>query len=938
MSSDSLHEPLNYIRLPTHSNHYVTIPLPIKISLTKLYPFFAKHPKQTFDAFSSLMHSNNKTEAINLLNHSLLDPNSSCSVAQTHAQSILSLINNSSVITTPKTALENTILGHHHLQQHKPDARKYFSKAAEMNTQYAPAYVGMAIIEAKEKSFKTALSLLKKAAALQPTNPSIRNGIAFIHHNLGNTKLAFRTYESVLALDPTDRIALVNLSRIYWNYRTPETVNRAIFCASQALKYWNDPYAALVLAEAGFLAESPETEKLANFALVVEKKHFESKPTERNPNDSSLIAHAHFILGKIAHKKDDYEAALKEYNNAVKADPTLAVARYRAAQICVHYKKYKEAIDFLSPIQTTDFEVTKLLGICYFLSNNPSEARKQLEFASKQQKDATVELVLASLKDDNNYDEAIIHYKNSGNSRGEVLNNIGSCYYFLKQYEQALEYYQQCSHSPTNLFNTARTLEAMGKWTEASEKYNKIIEDYPWYYDASIRLAYHYWELRDYETASNYITQALKVSPHQGDLLVILGQLHMDIGDLSTAQAIFDRATKEDRGNIYSFIALANVYYKYGKKNLKFLNYAIELYTKVLKHDNGNILALHGLAVISYEMRQVNFSLEAFGRISSLSQSSDTLFSLASVNFYAKKYAVALKIFRDALQKFGQTHDISTAIAQTALFLKRYSDALLAAYEAYNLRPCASSAINYIIVADATLGMALKKVQSDIDIDGIMKRTEEMVQKFEGDKQIKEIGPHFTKYWKEEIEKWKKNKELDIKRRNELQNAQIERAKKEQEKQEEEKAKKLLKLEKEKKEQFEKIEKEKEKASLNKASNDDSIDKKKKVVKDISVKKRSSSTSKRKFKDNVVEEEDDDDDVAVTPSRVRRNTRSTRSKKIKKMSVDDDDDDDDNDNDSSSDNDSSDHQPKKRSSSKKRSNTKDMSVDEGGSEDYVRLK
>jgi tetratricopeptide (TPR) repeat protein len=67
-----------------------------------------------------------------------------------------------------------------------------------------------ALAAAKKDNYKKALSLLDKAAALDPTDPDIFNNRGNAHNNLGDTRKALADYNTAVTLRPADAAAHSN--------------------------------------------------------------------------------------------------------------------------------------------------------------------------------------------------------------------------------------------------------------------------------------------------------------------------------------------------------------------------------------------------------------------------------------------------------------------------------------------------------------------------------------------------------------------------------------------------------------------------------------------------------------------------------------------------------------------------------------------------------
>jgi tetratricopeptide (TPR) repeat protein len=98
------------------------------------------------------------------------------------------------------------------------DARAAFERALANNAHEAPATLGLAELEIQQGDRDALIAARNRLDALvnwMPENTAAGVALGVVHHRLGQTDLAIRAYEEVLARNPYEVSALLNLAHIH---------------------------------------------------------------------------------------------------------------------------------------------------------------------------------------------------------------------------------------------------------------------------------------------------------------------------------------------------------------------------------------------------------------------------------------------------------------------------------------------------------------------------------------------------------------------------------------------------------------------------------------------------------------------------------------------------------------------------------------------------
>jgi len=323
---------------------------------------------------------------------------------------------------------------YYHLQQND-SATYFYNKAVEVNPNYPFGYIGQGMIALTNNDTKGAEDLFKKAVGLAKKDPSVQTNIANVYIAVGmypqaedaltkarkvNNKYsgifvsegdmlmkqdkvgdACGRYENAINFDKTDKVAYLNIARVY------KTIN-----ADQALNYLNrlievDPNYIPAYAELGdiyreggkYLQALDAYKKFISIPGVPVLQHeryaqllyFTDQYAEsleeikyvlsQNPSNAVMLR----LKGYNNFKLENYELAVEQLSSFVQNNPVediiyLDYIMLGSAQIKV--KQMEEAISTLLKAAEKDpskSEVYKELATAYELTDNYPEAIKMYE-------------------------------------------------------------------------------------------------------------------------------------------------------------------------------------------------------------------------------------------------------------------------------------------------------------------------------------------------------------------------------------------------------------------------------------------------------------------------------------------------------------------------------------------------------------------------------
>jgi tetratricopeptide (TPR) repeat protein len=133
----------------------------------------------------------------------------------------------------------------------------------------------------------------------------------------------------------------------------------------------------------------------------------------------------------------------------------------------------------------------------------------------------------------------------------------------------------------------------------ASDSFHEAVRLNPVYGDAWFSLARATYELGEYDLALRYLDEAQKYTQGKTDIQNLKGFIHISLGKLSDAEAIFRDVLARYPNDIVSRFGLAELNIFYGR-----VSSAESLYLDVLKRDAADRRALLSLALVSRELKK----------------------------------------------------------------------------------------------------------------------------------------------------------------------------------------------------------------------------------------------------------------------------------------------------------------------------------------------
>ena len=215
-------------------------------------------------------------------------------------------------------------------------AKRYFDNAIEMDSKNVIALFGKGCMAYNQNDFKEALKIFQHIFKLHPqTSLNVRAGIGLCFYKLGDFRKAQMAFERCLQLNPQDYGSMVYLGII--------ALRQGLDCIPKALELFqrayqinpNNPLCLLQLANHYYyIGDLGRAETLAKKALIILDcyKLIKSPQQPQNKEEKAdlfaqdihlMRSDLCFIIGKVAHAKEEYPQASKMYSEALEENPKI---------------------------------------------------------------------------------------------------------------------------------------------------------------------------------------------------------------------------------------------------------------------------------------------------------------------------------------------------------------------------------------------------------------------------------------------------------------------------------------------------------------------------------------------------------------------------------------------------------------------------------------
>ena len=591
------------------------------------------------------------------------------------------------------------------------DAVLDFTESIDKNPDYAPAYLYRGIANYEDGNIEIALADFNQATELGVEDDDVSDLLKYRGISLsltGDYEAALADFEAVLAGDAENEevlyyratayialeqydSAIDDLTTLIENnydelglaymqrgiaFRENGNSDRAIQDFDRAIDLGGDNDAIIYFqrgltyynsgqteqAEADFSSALDEDDSLSDAYyfrgnIYLNKDEYElalDDLTLAIENEYDPLEYAYVTRGVVHHRLGDDDEAIRDYTEAIKQDPTYALAYYNRGLAYETQEDYQRAVDnFTLAIENEYFSPSNVYyerGLVYDSLGDYASARDDytevINLADAHVADAYYERgrmhyflgdYRAAVEDNTTLLD--LEY----DARESIFNNRGVAYVELGEYELAIGDFDAAIQIDENY---ALAYANRGLARRLSGDYERAIEDYLQAeeagYNNTYNLAYglgiSYYNLEQYEQALANLNTALDVDPEDVDALLARGRTHVALGNVGAAIRTFDEVIALDIENV-------DAYYERGLVFISEENWddAIGDFENVLLLDAANADAYFQLGFANKELGNPAEALINLNRAVQLNSAlSNAYYLMGDIHFEAGNLQLAL--------------------------------------------------------------------------------------------------------------------------------------------------------------------------------------------------------------------------------------------------------------------------------------------------------
>jgi tetratricopeptide (TPR) repeat protein len=250
------------------------------------------------------------------------------------------------------------------------EAERDFRRVLEIDPQAGAAYANLGVVYMRRKQWSKALEELKKAEKLMPKVAGVRLNIGLAYYRQNEFLKAIPEFEAVMRAQSDDRQARFLLGQCYF------FADRWADAVETLAPLWEQESGNLqylyMLSNAAYRAERKELDERASTQLL------------KVGGDSPEYQ---LIVGEYYLNREEYDAAMKQFEAAAKGNPTLPFAHFYMGRVHMGKQEYALAREeflrdaAIEPDVALNYEE---IGNSYWLTQDDVNAEKNYREALRR--------------------------------------------------------------------------------------------------------------------------------------------------------------------------------------------------------------------------------------------------------------------------------------------------------------------------------------------------------------------------------------------------------------------------------------------------------------------------------------------------------------------------------------------------------------------------
>ncbi|KAG1160549.1 hypothetical protein G6F37_003883 [Rhizopus arrhizus] len=600
-------------------------------------------------------------------------------------------------------------------QRHLDEAAQFINEADRIHNQYEPTFVVKGNLYLLTRKVDEAARSFNMVLEKRPNCIPALLGRAKIQYHLQQYKAALKTYQDALKYSHGRFSAVEIRLGIAQCFAQLKMYHEAKIALKRCIDTSPAPNSTALIMLA--IIELNESKDMENGALQQETslrhglQHMQQSHQANTMTASSRAlstasnnatkAEASYQIARTHHQTEDYENAYKFYSQALELNPDHILAQFGMGQTQIKRGEHDAAIEIFEKLHASQpdcIEVMKVLGSLYGLVRKRDKSTAVFDKLLKHVDDDPLLCIeIAEMHEEKDKPLALKYYQQAlalindlsedeqaaqeriKQIKPQLLNNIAVMHHSLGKYSDAEHYYslaiqatEACANEEKDLkltmsYNLARLYEEKLETEKATAIYTKLIEDYPSYVDAHLRMGAIEQSLGRSTEAIEYYKEVFDTEPLDAKAWIMIGQAQA-LNTEKLSKRSFEKVLKDcDKNDLYTHVALGN-YHCMTARELKSekakqqradaYKLAANFYSQTLRRDPTNVYAANGLAITIAENGHIEQAKDLFNQVRESDVSNPNVWvNLAHAYVELKQYKQAIVMYGNCSKKFFNNKD-----------------------------------------------------------------------------------------------------------------------------------------------------------------------------------------------------------------------------------------------------------------------------------------
>jgi tetratricopeptide (TPR) repeat protein len=490
----------------------------------------------------------------------------------------------------PKIHYAHHLLGMSALKQggfsRAEDAQRDFKEEILHHPDEFPPLFMLGVLMEMKRDWTQALTYLRRAQQLQPGDPDVQLVLGSVELSAGKTAQAIQDLQHAIDLSRVASSTDVDWRAHYLLSRAYRSLGDSKTADAEAEEAQRLSAEAFSLKSKELARENLLRRSLLKMAQAEQHISWQQlrPPAKENPGMISLekmyrqvLANSHNKLGLIAARQNQFEKAVRQFEDVSRLDPNSPGADYNLGLAAYKAQRFPEAIAALKRAVSRnpeDMSSVTLLGLAEFQHQDLAEALPNLRKAvGAHPDDPGLLLALGtclthegkSLEAQKIFDRLL----RSNANLPEVHVLLGQAAYALGKVRQATaELHKALALDPrtpeAHYYLGVISLER-GQWLAAEAEFRAEVETHPENAKARYNLGYVLLEEEKQKEAIPLLERLVRDVPGYAEAYYSLGKALVEEGQLQRGTVELETAVRLDPNKVFSHYQLGSAYLKAGR-------------------------------------------------------------------------------------------------------------------------------------------------------------------------------------------------------------------------------------------------------------------------------------------------------------------------------------------------------------------------------------